>query len=133
MSASFIQQLGQLLSQSENITKEMVQFFYFSVGYDETKHIISAEVAKVQGDLRSVLQDTLCLSGSPRETATETSVILLDKAVTLLKNAENKRLIENKMREETNLQTKEFDSLSELLGICWHQSLWIYNDTAHMI
>ena len=118
ISAGFIRQLGELLRQSSKITEEMIQFFYFSIGYDKTKHIISAEVARVHGNLQSVLQDTLCLSGIPRQSAAAASVNLLDEAAKQLTNAENSRFLENKRREQINLPTEEYDSLEELLQLC---------------
>ena len=117
ISAGFIKQLGELLRvQSSKITEEMIQFFYFSVGYDKTKHVISAEVARVHGNLQSVLQDTLCLSGILRQSAAAASVNLLDEAAKQLTNAESSRFLENKRREQINAE--EYDSLEELLQLC---------------
>ena len=117
ISAGFIKQLGELLrAESSKITEEMIQFFYFSVGYDKTKHVISAEVARVHGNLQSVLQDTLCLSGILRQSAAAASVNLLDEAAKQLTNAESSRFLENKRREQINAE--EYDSLEELLQLC---------------
>jgi hypothetical protein len=135
LSPAIVAYLGQQLVSTSH-SKDVVNFFYFSLGYDDTKDRLLLERGDKNIHLPTILINTLCLGGMTRQQATLTASMMLEdahqiennrtkansQAASPVKVPASKSIVTSEKTttslSSSNFENREQFDLEELLGLC---------------